>query len=105
MYEAAMAALLVPFVVPFVVDGGGGDGVELDEAAVTVMSTFIPPRQWPAMPQMKYRPPVVFNGMVLLPPVYVCNALLVEHEVYADSLTSSTSWLVDKYVKTAVNQN
>lgn len=47
MYEAAMAALLgllVLFVVLFV-DGGGGDCVELDEAAVTLMPTFIPPEQ------------------------------------------------------------
>jgi len=80
-----------------IVDGGGGEvagPVVETAAAATVIASFIPPAQWPAVPQMKYLLPVLASTMVVLPPWFVAVGLVVEHESYADLLTSSTSWTV-----------
>lgn len=94
--EAAMAALVGDDTVGLLVDVGGGDVADpvVGAAAATIMASFIPPAQCPAVPQMKYLLPALPNKMVVLPPFSVAVGLDVEHESYADLVTSSTSWSV-----------
>lgn len=58
-----------------VTSGGEAGGVSVeegggDEVARVSISTFIPARQWPGTPQMKYLLPEVKRVMDVLPPVY-----------------------------------
>jgi len=84
MCESATAALADVvggvFVGLVLVVGVGGEEVDgvVEEPVATVTPSFIPPEQWPAVPQTKYLAPALSNVTVLLPPLYDFIALLVE---------------------------
>lgn len=58
--------------------------------AATVTASFMPPEQWPAVPQMKYLLPGAVRLILVLRSVWVWTELLAEQSLKSDSPTSAT---------------
>lgn len=70
--------------------GAGAGPVFTSCCSITFMSSFIPPKQYNGIPEMKYLLPVEVSLTVVLPSVPVSIALVVEQLVYPSLLTSLT---------------